>query len=78
MVSPADILSDSVRKCNVMSHPVMYPLMKAKSEGRVEGFATLLTGVSHVPAVSPQTVVKPTPKPVASPTHRAGVELLSW
>ena len=64
-------------KCTVMTHPVVYPHVKAKSEGGIESFATSLTGVSHVSAVAPQTVVKPAPEPVALPAHRAGVELLS-
>ena len=61
-----------------MTHPVMYPPVKAKSEGGIECFATFLTGVSHVSAMSPQTVVKAAPEPVALSAHRAGVELLSW
>ena len=60
------------------SHPVMYPHVEAESEGRIESLATLLTGVSHLSTVAPETVVKPTPEPVAFPTHRTGVELLSW
>ena len=60
-----------------MPHPVMYPPVKAKSEGGIERFATPLAGVSHVSAVAPLTVVKPAPEPVAFPAHRAGVELLS-
>ena len=61
-----------------MPHPIVYPPVKAKSEGGIESFATSLAGVSHVSAVSPQTVVKAAPEPVALPAHRAGVELLSW
>ena len=58
-------------------HPVVYPHVKAEPEGRIESFPTLLTGVSHVSTVAPETVVKAAPEPVAFPTHRAGVELLS-
>ena len=60
------------------SHPLMYPHVKAESEGRIEGFSTFLAGVSHISSVPSQTVVKPTPEPVAFPTDRTGIELLSW
>ena len=59
------------------SHPVMYPHVKAESEGRVECFATFLASVSHISTVSSQAIVKPTPEPVAFSTDRTGVELLS-
>ena len=53
----------------------MYPHVKGQTELVVEGLATLVTFVPHVPVVSPQTVVLPAPEPVALTTHGAGVQL---